>query len=323
MRLIRKRNSRWTRDPVFERGTPLSACITERDIEVFKLLARYRYLPCDDIHAFVGGSFANLTRRLDLLQRKPNCYLNRPHQQRQSATANYRRLVYELDERGSRILHDRGLPVLPRGYHRNFSHELLVCRIMASIEIGIRADRSLRLISWPEIQASPSTPQSTRNAPRPERIPVSFRLHGEACQIEVAADGFPFGIQRNINGKPTYLFFPGIEADCGTEPVDTNAVDRSSIYRKFAAYIAITEQSIHRSHFGFPNLFVPIITTTPARMQSMKRLLEKVTDSRGSKMFLFKLFPAFTSFERPPGPGGHMLTEPWQRVGFEPLNLTS
>jgi hypothetical protein len=58
-------------------------------------------------------------------------------------------------------------------------------------------------------------------------------------------------------------------------------------------------------------------------MQSMKRLLEKVTDSRGSKIFLFKLFPAFTSFERPPGPGGHILTEPWQRVGFEPFNLTS
>ena len=29
---------------------------TELDIEIFKLLARYRYLPSDYIHAFVGGS---------------------------------------------------------------------------------------------------------------------------------------------------------------------------------------------------------------------------------------------------------------------------
>jgi hypothetical protein len=321
MQAANKRNSRWTRDPVVENGAPLSACITERDIDIFKLLARFRYLPSDDIHAFVGGSFAHFTRRLDLLQRKPNCYLNRPQQQRQNADANYRRLIYELDERGSRILRDRGMPFLPKSYHRNFAHELMVCRITASIELGIRSDRSLRLISWSEILASPNTPQSTCSASRPERIPVSFELLGETCRTEIVADGLPFGIRRNFDGKHTYLFFPGIEADCGTEPVDTSDFDRSSIYKKLTAYIAIAEQSIHRSHFGFPNFFVPIITTTPVRMRSMMRLLERITEGRGSKMFLFKTFPALTSFEKPPKPGGDMLTGPWQRVGFEPFSF--
>ncbi len=58
-------------------------------------------------------------------------------------------------------------------------------------------------------------------------------------------------------------------------------------------------------------------------MQSMMQLLEKITEGRGSKMFLFKTFPAFTSFEKPPPPTGHMLTEPWHRVGYSPLFLTS
>ena len=46
-----------------------------------------------------------------------------------------------------------------------------------------------------------------------------------------------------------------------------------------------------------------------------------MTGGRGSKILLFKTFPSFTSPERPPPPSGHMLTEPWQRVGFPPLYL--
>src|SRR6266404_5391727 len=109
------RNSRWTREPVIGNdGRPVSACITDRDVEILKLLARYRYLPADDIHAFVGGSLKNVVHRLNLLSRKPNLYINRPHQQRQNANTNYRRLVYELDDRGTVLLRDRRLPHLPK-----------------------------------------------------------------------------------------------------------------------------------------------------------------------------------------------------------------
>ena len=113
---------------------------TDRDIEIFKLLTRYRYLPSDYIHAFVGGSFKGLNRRLNLLSRKPNLYIARPHQQRDCASANHRPLIYELDERGSRVLRERGLSFLPKNYHRNFSHELMVAQIMASIELGTEAE---------------------------------------------------------------------------------------------------------------------------------------------------------------------------------------
>src|ERR1700674_3073223 len=168
------RNSRWTRDPVLDAGEPIVVRITERDIEIFKLLARYRYLPADDIQALVGGELKPIVHRLNLLSRRPNLYINRPHQQRQAADANYRRLVYELDERGSRVLRDRGFPFLPKSYHRNFGHELMVCRITASIELGVRADPSMRLIRWQEILASEKTPVETRRAERPAYIPISF-----------------------------------------------------------------------------------------------------------------------------------------------------
>jgi hypothetical protein len=317
----RPRNSRWSRDPILNGGTPVAACITDRDVEIFKLLSRYRYLPSDDIHAFVSGGLVHLTRRLDLLQRKPNSYLNRPHQQRENAEANHRRLIYELDERGALVLRDCGLPIPSRSYHRNFAHELMVCRITASIELGIRADSALRLITWPEILASDRTPQATRIASQPERIPVTFEVHREKYRANVTADAMPFGIERSEAGGRSFLFFPGIEADCATEPLDTNDAERSSIYRKFVTYRAIVFQDIHRTHFGFPNFFVPFITTNKARMESMMKLLNRITEGKGSKSFLFKTFPAFTSFEKPPASTGHVLTEPWRRVGYPDIFL--
>src|ERR1700704_566790 len=68
------RNSRWSRDAVLDGREPVVARITERDIEIFKLLARYRYLAVDDIQAFVGGALKSIVHRLNLLSRKPNLY---------------------------------------------------------------------------------------------------------------------------------------------------------------------------------------------------------------------------------------------------------
>jgi hypothetical protein len=217
-------------------------------------------------------------------------------------------------------LRERGLPSPTKTFHRNFAHELMAALITASIELGTREHPNVRLITWSEIVASKNTPQAAREASNPSAIPVSYSIRGES-QHGVVADGAPFGLERTIEGRSTYLFFPGVEADCGTEPLDASAIDRSSIARKFVAYTAVAEQGIYRSHFGFPNFLVPIITTNVTRMRSMMALLDRLAGGRGSKMFLFKTFPAFASSEKPPAPNGHMLSVPWERAGFPPLSL--
>ncbi len=168
------RNSRWSRNPVIgPAGAALAVRLTERDIEILKLLVRFRYLPGDNIHAFVGGSMSALTRRLNLLSRKPNLYLARPPQQRATADANYRHLIYELDERGSRLCKERGLSLLPKSYHRNFPHELMVSQIVASMESGTRERQNIRLITWSEILANDKTPEATPAVRQPAAIPVT------------------------------------------------------------------------------------------------------------------------------------------------------
>lgn len=303
-------------------GRPVAARLTDRDLEILKLLSRYRYLPSDYIHAFVGGSHKALTRRLNVLSRRPNLYLTRPPQQRHTANANQRPLVYGLDEAGTRPLRDLGLLSPAKTLYRNFLHELMVAEITASIELGAKDNHHVRLIPWSEILKNPNTPQATREARSPS-IPVAYSWRGERHTVNLTADARPFGLERHIAGNRTYLFFPGIEADCGTEPIEPSDSERSSIVNKIVAYTAIAEQGIYRSHFGFPNFFVPIIANNESRTQSIIRLLDKLTDGHGSKLFLFKTFSPFAGFQNRNKAPGHMLTEPWLRAGHPPLSLIS
>jgi hypothetical protein len=311
------RNSRWTRNATH--APRKTACVSAHDIAIFSVLARYRYLPADYVHAFVGGNFKHLIHRLNVLSREPNLFLNRPPQQRANADANRRRLIYELDQRGIHLLQQHGGESAQRTRPpANFAHELMVCQILASLDLGAR-ERDVRLITWNEILASESLPELTRSSPKPFSIPVRF----DGATMSIAADGQPFGIARRDNHGSAYFFCPGIEADCATEPIDTADFERSSIFKKFTLYLAIVEQGLHRAHFGFPNFYVPFVTTNAVRLASMMRLLERITRGAGSKFILFKTFPTFTSFEKPPQPSGSMLAVDWQRVGYPPFNFLS
>src|ERR1700704_4857428 len=107
----RKRHSRWGKEPKLDRaGQPIVARVSEDDLAILRLLARYRYLPSDYLAALTGRSLPALQARLEILCRKPNAYISRPHQQRANADANTRRLVYELDDKGADELRSRGFP---------------------------------------------------------------------------------------------------------------------------------------------------------------------------------------------------------------------
>jgi len=177
------------------------------------------------------------------------------------------------------------------------------------------------------LERHPPKPQFAGRDPSLVKAPppaCDVTIDGAPISTHVIADGAPFGIVRSADGQTAYFFCPGVEADCGTEPIDASDFQRSSLFKKFILYLEVDAQGIHRSHFGFPNLYVPIVTTNTARLSSMMWLLERITGGAGSKSILFKTFPGFTSPGRPPALSGQMLTEDWQRVGHSPFNfLTS
>jgi hypothetical protein len=285
--------------------------ITPRDVRIFQLLQRYRYLPSNFITALIGGSHRYLIKRLGELYHAG--YLNRPEQQWHAINARYKPAVYELDAAAEAVLRELGLQRYHQaGRGRHFHHELMVCLITASIELGCRA-HNLQFVSWEQILDHERTPEATKSSPAPFNIPVS--MSGNARLLR--PDGRPFALRAD-----TSLCFPGFEADRATEPLEPMSIERrTNIEMKFRLYLEIARAGIYRSHFGFPNMIVPIITTAERRMCNMMKLLAKLTNGTGSSFIIFKTMPDQTSFDTAPQPSPTFLAEPWERVGHPRFDL--
>ena len=100
-----------------------------------------------------------------------------PAQQRANAAANHRRLIYELADKGWRVMHERGITNQRSRAPTNFAHELMTCQLMASFELGCR-ETGTRLITWSDILQSQNLPDTTRRSIKPYHIPVTVTIDG-------------------------------------------------------------------------------------------------------------------------------------------------
>jgi hypothetical protein len=283
--------------------------LTSRDIKIFQLLSRYRYLSSTYIHAFVGGaSETRLKERLGDLFHEG--YLERPEQQWNLADARCRPAVYESSKGSVQALHaDGGLPDDQRTFlaataHRQFQHSLMICEVLASLELGLRSVSELRLIAWPEILAR--APDATHSSPTPFRLPLPSGGY-------LVPDGL-FGIEYAQGDTKAYRFF-ALEVDRGTMPVARSNPAQTSILGKVAAYREVMARQVHKTHWGVPNLLVLTVTTSESRMREMIRCL----GDHGGECAAF-LFAAATDADlKVPLP--RLLTEPWLRANLDPLAI--
>lgn len=281
-------------------------CITKRDMQVLRILERYRYLPINFIYELLpqGGNYKKFQERLTDLT--GHGYVSRPGQQWESYMAYSKKIVYMLGTQGKRFLETEGLSHgVTIGKGNSYHHELLTCLIIASLEI---ACTDLRFIHWPELLTFNKVPEATKTSSKPFNIP----LIGLGQQTLVP-DGTPFCIK----GKRT-LCFPGIEMDMGTE--NLVGAQRATIQRKFEGYLNIARHQTYKSHFGFPNLVVPFVTTSERRMLHMMELLDKVTSGNGCTFICFTHMPHLRSTADSPEPVD-LLAGQWERVGYPPLSL--
>lgn len=321
-----KRRSRMRRMSVGKRIE-----LTDRDIELFKLLNRYHYLRSNFLFAFLGGnSETRFKERLGHLYHDGR-YINRPEQQWQFANCRHMPVIYELDDRGERVLRERGLlqsdsPLLKKGRmgaYRQFAHELMICDCMASIELGMRQNQNLRFISWQEIIAK--APEGTRKLDNLFAIPVSishsFSRTGtmQRADLKIVPDGL-FGLEYARDGQKTYRFF-ALEADRNTLPVTRSNLHQTSYLRKILAYRQIAAQNIHKSHLGLPILLVLTVATNEPHMTNIMSLVRELAHEGKSRLFLFKTMSSVGDFKKAPEPAGNILTDPWQRVGYEAFRI--
>ena len=305
--------------------------LTARDVELFKLLYRYQYLRSDFLYAFVGG--ASQTRFIERLGDlyHDGRFINRPEQQWQFANCRCMPVVYELDSRGEQILRDHGFlvhdsPLLKKGRmgaYRQFAHQLMICDCLASIELAVREQPSLRFISWQEILAK--APDQICSKDNPFAIPVAVAHmqsgSGVAHRTEVKAipDGL-FGLEYAGVDRKLYRFF-ALEADRNTIPVRRSNLEQTSYLRKVLAYRQIVAQNIHQTHLGLPNLLVLTVTTSEPHMRNIMATVEDLATEGKSTLFLFKTMSSLGDFRKVPAPTPHIFAEPWLRVGCDPLEI--
>lgn len=289
--------------------------ITDDDKDIFRLLARYRYLRSSYIYALLPHrSQQGLGRRLRKLY--DFGFLNKPREQRRGYNDLYCPDVYELDEKGERVLGE-DTKEITRLYRqrtdspvKNFAHSMMICDAMASIEIGLQ-DTDHELISWQEIVARTDHPE-------PMKLPCSIRYtfkNGATDRNDtfIIPDGL-FGIKRP-DGKVSFF---ALEAE-HYNPIEPTNLKRASFLKKLLAYRNIAETGVYKDQLTIPNMRVLIVAPTEKRIEHMMELTERITN--GSNLFLFTHIPIQEELLRAPKPYTSLATRQWARAGHEPATL--
>ena len=300
-----------------------SYLVTQVDIDVLQLLQRYRYLPSNYVAALLGLKGDYYKDVLHKLRHKAGL-IDCPAASWSAANARYRPAVYCLTDKGAQLLKVRRFHAPHAKTGSEFNHELGVCLIRASFELGSR-EHGLQLITADDILNHSNCPAQTRSQKNPWAVPVVFdwTFDGHKTRVEhvVKTDGEFFALARPHDAGRTTLAFPGFEFDRRTEPLEPADYERPSIKKKIIAFRAIAGQGIYKSRFGLPNAIIPFVTTNEFHMRSMMKVVEGISNGHGSKLFIFKSLPNFAAFESFPPPTGHMLTTPWQRAGHPPYDI--
>ncbi len=287
-----------------------------RDLAIFDLLTRYRYLRSTYIHAFVGGaSETRFKERLGDLYHEGG-YLDRPKRQWDCVNARYMPLVYENTPRAIEVLHASGRvaeAIHSKRSDRQFTHTLLTCEILASIELAARDHPGLRFISSSEILAK--APQHAAEALNPLALSVSA---GRGRANLVVPDVL-FGLEYDEGDRKSYRFF-ALEVDRGTMPVKRSRQGQTSYADKMEAYRRALASNAHKTYWGIPNLLVLTVTASSHRMEHMLAALAGAAP--GSKIFLFKDLKSSGLLEGKGRPMKGMLDEPWERAALPPFPIT-
>lgn len=287
-----------------------------RDLEVLKLLNRYRYLRTSTLHAFVGGDPTNFSKRLGKLFHEGG-YLSRPDWQWETMNANYMPVVYELTDAGRRALKENGTQILRHTSGTLHWHELMACEIVANIEAFCNKSKELRFILWQEILNYELFPERSRDKQHPMDLPTSYSFAFKGGKQEGSKAVLPDAVFGIDYGNKQYKFF-ALEADRGTEPMERPNLNQTSWLRKFLQYRNVIEEKTYKSEWGIPNLLILNVTSKPDQYERIRR---KLAELQGKASYhLFKYLPDAGGPEKE-GSTLDYLLKPWERVGYEPLNF--
>ena len=288
--------------------------ITENDLDILRILARYRYLRTSFIFPLVGRK-ANTSGYLSLRKLFEHGYINKPREQHRGYNNLYTPDIYELDKKGADVLKER-LPEATRLVRKrydvpvkNFGHAMMICDTMASIELGIN-QTDCELITWQEIV-------ERAGGENPMKLPcdIEHRFNGSLVRKStfLHPDGL-FGI-RYPDGNTSFF---ALEAE-HFNPINPTNLDRASFLKKFLGYRDIVKSGVYKKQLSIPNVRVLVVAPTAAKIQHMQELVVELVGQ--SNLFLFAQIPVQEEIFKAPPPFPELFEQEWQRAGHEPTNI--
>lgn len=310
----------------------------DRYLPVLSLLEPYcsfKYLTIPWLHFFCRPEveYSTFRKYLGYLRQEPNSYIRCPEQQLASPNVPYKTLVYELGERGLKLLQDRGLaPVRDlsakraraHALHRahSYYHEVIVdLGYFAPLRHLALRDPNVRVVHFADLLVHDNVPMSTRTSTDPLLVSLS--------RGQTRFDGTPHVIVRSRDGyDPRSIGIPGIEVDRGTET-----------FERVEAHIRNAVEYVANGHgerlWGFDNCMIPFLFTSEVRKARAMSYLKSETGPVPYLLFkavpdigLLRHFPTPQEYdgvdltERVPATI-HLFTTPWQRVGFPDFSLNT
>jgi DNA-binding transcriptional ArsR family regulator len=282
--LIRERRRFFERPEV-----PRALRITPRDIELLRNIARLRLASAAQLAALDGGSAQNVSRAL--LALFENGYVERPVAQVASRLLyeGSRPTIYGLTRQGATLLRQHGEDVRRRlldgidkergaGW-RFIEHTVAIAQFWVALELATRGRDDVRVLERNEI---------LENAPKSKvdrlvRLEASIRLGGALKKNAVVPDAL-FGLRFNDEAESYFM----LEVDRGEMPIERyKNLQRTYFAKKMVTYYEANRQQRHVHDLGIENFRVLTVTTDRTRVEKMLEALKRVTEGRGSGMFLF------------------------------------
>ena len=198
-------------------------------------------------------------------------------------------MIYGLTRKGARLLRDHGHDVQRRlldgidkergaGW-RFVEHTVSITEFFVQLETALRSRQDVRILDRDEIVEDARS--STRE--RKSRIEATIRLDGALRKNAVIPDAL-FGLRFNDEEESYFA----LEIDRGEMPVERyHDLYRTYYAKKMLTYFEANRQQRHLHDLGINALRVATVTTTQERVEQMLAALKRITDGRGSSMFLF------------------------------------
>ena len=247
-------------------------------------LHKYGILSTPQLALLDAGSEQTVSRILHHLQVAG--YILRPYGQRQSFYDKRAPWIHGLANPGADCLAEkRGIPrgkldwtQKNRVVRGNYKHKLLTNELRVRLEVDTRARSDITYVE--EAPLLRGLTASTKTW----RVPV---MDGEKSYEDGVTPDDVFRLIFHNEPKPHNFATFFYEADRATEPNDTDAAREVYLYRKMLAYYFTYMLGIHTELFGFKEFRVPILTTSPVRVENLIEVNKRFNNGKGSELFLF------------------------------------